>query len=285
MIPTAPSGLGILVLAGSSGRIDTARAGLFARHGATAESIRWLSADGPCEIPIELFQTRVRDLRRSCDHILVVGSSFGAEAALLTGAHTPEVDGVIAFAPSDVVWAGVRPDGTQTSHWTLSGRPLPFIPFLTDWHPDTDPPRFRPLYELSRAANPDAAEAATIPTARIPHLILIAGNDDQVWPSTDHALSLARNRPTPTTLVLDEEAGHRPLLPGEPTPTAGRRMSRGGTPTAGRRLGTAAWPHITALMHSLSPDPRTAPEPPRAAGRQREGAKGGPAHAASRQSP
>ena len=54
MVPNSHSGLGVLILAGSS---DRAR--VFARHGATAESIRWLGDAGPCEIPIELFQHRV----------------------------------------------------------------------------------------------------------------------------------------------------------------------------------------------------------------------------------
>jgi hypothetical protein len=75
MVPAAHSGLGVLILAGSSGRMDADRARVFARHGALAESIRWFGDEGPCEIPIELFQDRVTDLRRSCDRILVVGTS------------------------------------------------------------------------------------------------------------------------------------------------------------------------------------------------------------------
>jgi hypothetical protein len=40
-IPERPSGTAALVVAGSSGRVDSARAELLARHGAVAESIRW----------------------------------------------------------------------------------------------------------------------------------------------------------------------------------------------------------------------------------------------------
>jgi hypothetical protein len=251
IVPREHSGLGVLTVAGSSGRVDADRARLFARHGAMAESIRWLGASGPCEIPIELFQERVADLRRSCDRILLAGTSFGSEAVMLTGA----ADAVVAFAPSDVVWAGVRPDGTQTSHWTLAGRPLPYVPFMPGWHPDTDPPRFRRLYELCHAAG---SEDAAIPAERIPRLILVAGEDDQVWPSAEHARSLAARRARhglPTTLVLDREAGHRPILPGEPAPTGGTRMDRGGHPAADRRLGAAAWIHVRHLMADLTGTP------------------------------
>jgi uncharacterized protein len=247
--PRHHTGLGVLTIAGSSGRLDADRARLFARYGALAESVQWFGREqGPCEIPIELFQQRVADLRRTCDRILLAGTSFGSEAVMLTGG----ADAVVAFAPSDVVWAGIRPDGSQTSHWTVGGSPLPFAPFRDDWHPDSDPPRFRDLYELSRA---DAPEAAAIPAERIPHLILVAGGDDQVWPSVDQARSLAERRDRhglPTTLVLDPEAGHRTILPGEPVPTGGTNMARGGTPAADRRLGAAAWTHIRRLMAGLA---------------------------------
>jgi uncharacterized protein len=259
VLPSEHSGIGVLILAGSSGRIDADRARLFAGHGAVAESIEWFGGAGqnagPWEIPLELFQGRVADLRRSCDRIVVVGTSFGSEAAMLTGVHTAGVDAVVAFAPSDVVWAGVTSDGRQTSHWTLGGQPLPFVPLLNRWRPDGDPPSFRALYELSRAADPDAVDAAGIAVERIRELILVAGGDDLVWPSDQQALSIVARRAhqgLATTVVVDEAAGHRAVLPGEPAPTAGMRMVRGGSVSADRRLGTAAWGSIRQLMDDLA---------------------------------
>ncbi|WP_433291215.1 acyl-CoA thioester hydrolase/BAAT C-terminal domain-containing protein [Actinoplanes sp. CA-030573] len=253
-------GWGVLTVAGSSGRVDTGRARLFARHGALAESIRWFGGPGqnpgPWEIPLEQFRTRVAALRRECDRVLVAGTSFGAEAALLTGAHTAGVDAVVAFAPSDVVWAGVRPDGTQTSHWTRAGHPLPFVPFVP-WTPPDDPPSYRRLYELSRSADPEAVAAAAIPVERIRALIVVAGRDDRVWPSATHAEAIAdrrRRHGLPTTVVLDPGAGHRAVLPGEPRVTAGARMARGGSEAADRRLGAAAWDQIRRLMTG-APEP------------------------------
>jgi uncharacterized protein len=250
--------LGVLTLAGSSGRVDTDRARLFARHGALAESIQWFCGPsqnaGPWDIPIEQFQARVADLRRFCDRILVVGTSFGSEAAMLTGAFTEGVDAVVAFAPSDVVWAGVTPDGEQTSHWTMGGQPLPYVPFIDDWVRDGDPPAFKGLYELSHAADPDVTEAAAIPVERIARLILVAGQDDLVWPSSESARAIADRRirhGLATTLVLDEAAGHRTVLPGESVVVGGVRMARGGSEAADRRLGTAAWQQIRRLMDDL----------------------------------
>jgi hypothetical protein len=257
--PARHRGLGVLTLAGSSGRVDEDRARLFARHGALAESIRWFGGPGqhpgPWEIPVEQFQERVAGLRRDCDRILVAGTSFGSEAALLTGALTAGVDAVVAFAPSDVVWAGVTPQGRQTSHWTATGRPLPFVPFVEDWQPRSDPPAYREHYELSRAADPAAVAAAAIPVERIASVVLVAGGDDLVWPSERQARAIVERRSAhglATGLVLDPAAGHRTVLPGEPVVTGGDRMARGGSPEADRRLGEAAWTAIRRLMDELT---------------------------------
>lgn len=254
-LPDEPSGVGVLVLAGSSGRVDSARAELLTKMGAIAESIRWFGGpgqnDGPWEIPLELFLERVAALRSDCDRVVVMGTSFGAEAALLTGAYGPDVAAVVAFAPSDVAWAGVRQDGTMTSHWTIGGVPLPFVPFDEEWEPEDEMPAFAALYESSRRRFPERAALASIPVERIDEVVLVAGGDDQVWPSASMADSIRERRSQhalSTTVVTLAEAGHRTLLPGEPSVSGGMRMQRGGTDEADRRLGLAAWPHVERLL-------------------------------------
>jgi hypothetical protein len=253
-LPDEPTGVGALVLAGSSGRVDSARAELLADHGVVAESIQWFGGpgqhDGPWEIPLELFLDRVADLARDCDRVLVLGTSFGAEAALLIGAHSAHVAAAVAFAPTDLVWAGVRGDGTVTSHWTLDGVPRPYVPFDDTWTSADDVPAFIGCYEASRRRFPERLDAATIPVERIERLVLVAGGDDQVWPALPMAEAIRARRAAhglDTVLVSDSEAGHRTILPGEPVVTGGMRMRRGGTEVADRRLGAAAWPHILEL--------------------------------------
>ncbi|WP_217428232.1 acyl-CoA thioester hydrolase/BAAT C-terminal domain-containing protein [Microlunatus speluncae] len=254
--PDRPSDTAVLVLAGSSGRVETARAELLARSGAVAESIRWFGGPGqqpgPWEVPVELFQSRVAELRTLADRVVILGTSFGAEAALITAAYTPEVDAVIAFAPTDVVWAGIRPEGGQTSHWTVAGAALPYISFVEDWRPDTDPPAYRELYRTSwEHADPGGRAAAEIPVERIPRILLVAGGDDQVWPSVDHAHRIAQRRRAvgrDTMIVSAPEAGHRTILPGETAVVGGQAMARGGTPEADAALGERAWPKITELL-------------------------------------
>lgn len=259
-VPDVVSGVGALVLAGSSGRIDTARAQLLAEHGVLAECIRWFGGqgqhDGPWEIPLELFLDRVSALRSECDRVLVLGTSFGAEAALLTGALCDQVDAVVAFAPSDVVWAGITARGRVTSHWTHDGDLLPFVPFADDWEQMADPPAFVGLYERSRQRFPDQVAAATIPVERIAHLVLVAGGDDQVWPSAAQAEAIRYRRVEhglPTTVVTDPGAGHRTILPGEHAAIGGMRMQRGGNDAADRRLGQRAWAHFSNLLSGVPP--------------------------------
>jgi hypothetical protein len=253
--PDRATGVGALVLAGSRGRADSPRAELLARHGVLAESIQWFGGpgqhDGPWEIPIELFLHRVAELAKDCDRVIVLGASFGSEAALLTGAHSAEVAAVVAFAPSDVVWTGVTSDGRATSHWTLDGEPLPHVPFIEGWEPDQDPPAYLDFYRACRQRFPDRIAAATIPVERIQHVVAVAGGNDQVWPAGTHAQAIAarrRQHGLETTVVSDPAAGHRTTLPGEPAATGGMRMRRGGTEAADRRLGLRTWPHIAALL-------------------------------------
>ena len=261
-LPDASTGVGVLVLAGSSGRVDSARAELLARGGAVAESIRWFGGagqhPGPWEIPLELIFARLEDLARECDRVAVMGTSFGAEAALLAGALSTCVDAVVAFAPSDVVWAGVRPDGTVTSHWTLGGVPLPYVPFDDGWVSDSEVPAYVGLYEASRRRFPDRLTEAAIPVERIQQLVLVAGGDDEVWPAVTMSEAIESRRlehGLETVIVSDPEAGHRAILPGEPVVTGGSRMRRGGNEEADRRLGEAAWERVAAVVA----DGRTTP--------------------------
>ncbi len=254
-VPDVPTGVAALVLAGSSGRVDSGRARLLAQHGVVAESVQWFGgagqSSGPYDVPLELFLGRVADLARENDTIVVVGTSFGSEAAMLIGAHSPDVDAVVAFAPSDVVWAGVRPDGATTSHWTLGGSPLPHVPFIDTWEPADDPPAFVTLYEESRRRSAAATSGPALPVEHIDRLVLVAGGDDQVWPSLEMARAIEARRDAHgrgTTLVTDPRAGHRTVLPGEDPVVGGVRMRRGGTEEADRRLGRAAWPHVAALL-------------------------------------
>jgi len=104
------------------------------------------------------------------------------------------------------------------------------------------------LYASSLRSAPDAA---AIPVERIPGtLILSAGGDDQVWPSsdfTDRITARRRAHALPTTVLRNEIAGHRVSWPGE-TPPQGGGLARGGTLAADAALGAQVW---EALLGAL----------------------------------
>jgi hypothetical protein len=122
-----------------------------------------------------------------------VGTSKSAEAFLLYAAHDPRVDAVVAFAPSHVAWANVGPgpDGQLRpwrSSWTVRGEPVPFVPYDDDVEVHGDPPAFLPVYRQSLRTSAAAAETARIPVERLScGVLLVAGGDDQVWPSLESA--------------------------------------------------------------------------------------------------
>lgn len=259
---TGSCGTGVLVLAGSSGALEVERARLLAAHGATALALRWFGGPGqqpaPYDVAVETFTGALDRLAPHVDRLAVLGSSFGAEAALVTACHDPRVAAVVALAPTPVVWAGVAPDGPMTSHWTLAGVPLPFVPLDESWVADTDPPAYVELYRRSLATHAAYVPAATIPVERsAAQLVLVGGEDDRVWPGADFARAVAaRRRPDGpiTTVVTHPGAGHRVVLPGERPVDRGLEMARGGTPSDDAELGRLAWPHLAAAL-GLAPGP------------------------------
>ena len=241
---------GVLVLSGSSGRIESARCDVLAWLGATAASYRWFG-DAVDLVPLESFEDALSSLHERCDRLVVLGTSKGAEAALLLGATHPEIDGVVAVSAPHVVWAALSTDRPQRSSWTRGGAPLSFVPYDDSWEPDTDPVEFVGMYEQSLETYADRVPAARIPVERIGgQVLLVAGGDDRLWASCDMAEEIVARRAgagLDTTLVIHPRAGHRMILPGEPAAPPSH-LVHGGTPEADAALGTLLWPHLTGLI-------------------------------------
>lgn len=254
---------GVIVLSGSSGRVDTDRAALFAKAGANALALRWFGGAGQspgiCEIPLETFFSATDYLvSKGCQRIIFVGTSKGAEAALLVATHDQRVHAVIAISPTSVVWGNIGPgkDGVawpERSSWSLEGSPLEFVPAVAAWERGNRDGliAYRPLFEQSLDANPESAQRAEIPIEKTSaDVVLVAGGDDALWPSDVFAQQLFRRRKEygmPVSLVVDRQAGHRILLPGENTPRS-TLHAHGGSDEADARLGESAWGKITALL-------------------------------------
>ena len=201
----------------------------------------------------------------------VMGTSKGAEFALLAGARMPWIKAIVAIVPSDVVWegwgAGVAPG--QRSSFSWQGKPLAFVPYqdfeqeFAGFATGADVLIRRPQ-DKGRAANPGRVAAARIAVEDIAAPVLVAGaDDDQIWDSGSMARAIADARTKvgrSTVALVYREAGH--YLGGSGwSPTTqynASPMKSGGTPEATaraqaevfirtqeflqRHLGTAATP-------------------------------------------
>jgi dienelactone hydrolase len=196
----------VLVFSGSGGGLTTSfAAALLAAHGHPSLALAYFKAPGLPQslhnIPLEYFTKALKVLRAQPGvdprHVLVAGVSRGGEAALLLGAHFPQlVNGVIAGVPSSVVNPGERPDASKPA-WTLGGRPLPAVSPSEFGRPD-------------QTSNP----RAVIPVERIRGPVLLAcGEQDLRWPSCAYVDAItarlrAHRFAHPVTALRYPDAGH-----------------------------------------------------------------------------
>lgn len=249
--------VGVLVLSGSSGRVEADRCRLLAAQGMTALSYRWFG-DALDLLPLESFADHLALLHERCERLAVIGTSRGAEAALLLGALHPEIDAVVGVSPSDVAWAALSEERPQRSSWTLAGEPLPFIPYDDSFPTEGEPPAYVEMYCHSLELYADRVPAARIPVERIGgEVLLTAGEDDLLWPAALFADLVRRRRAVAglaTAVVSHPEAGHRVVLPGETPAPARTDLAHGGTPAADAELGARVWPVLLrALRGERSP--------------------------------
>jgi dienelactone hydrolase len=258
---------GVVVLGGSEGGLNSEDvAALLSSHGYAALALAYFGAEGLPnsleEIPLEYFK-RAIDLMLSRPFVrrggvALVGTSKGAEAALLVGSHYGEVRAVVGYVPSGVVWSCLCAAAGKSS-WSFGGKSVPFIPQGTD--PTYRPPQgfpVRPAVNYAyRLRNREAARRAAIPVERIRGpVLLISGGDDQLWPSSVLAESVMRRLKSHRRSYADrhltyKSAGHligKAPLPAGATVIAGGRLATGGTPEANARAQADSWPKVLAFL-------------------------------------
>ncbi len=188
----------VIVLGGSGGGIWEAPAALLAAHGFATLALAYFAYEHlPPQlnnIPLEYFEAALGWLqahpRVNQDGLGVIGTSRGGELALLLGATFRQLKAAVAYVPSNVVWEGVGPDvPAGAPSWSYRGQPLPVMQerFLTSEMIQAvvqrKPIATTPLYY------PALDDAAAVEDAAIPieqsraAILLISGQDDQMWPS------------------------------------------------------------------------------------------------------
>jgi dienelactone hydrolase len=282
----------VIVLNGGGGGIDEYRGAILASHGYAALNLGYFAMEGLprglVNIPLEYFENAIRWMRAQPwlrDQFLAVwGESRGGELALLLGATFPEINAVVAWVPSGVVfWAlGLAEPGDTRPRaaWTFRGKPLPYLQennASMEPSPIVEPERlvaFAPFY-LSHLRDARAVERATIPVEKTRGpILLVSGTDDQMWPSSALAdIAMRRlethHHPYPFRHLKYEGAGHLILVPGGPRTTRTLRLqvegmfdgllSMGGTPKADAEAGVDAGRSLLEFLEAGVKDHKQAP--------------------------
>ncbi len=204
---------GIVLIPGTSGvQITESLAALLAEKGIAVFLLAYSRYKNlPAEVydlPLERFFNGIQWFKQhpavDQERIIGMGISKGAEALLATASYFPHLglSKMIAHVPSHVVWQGIgRGKPSKRSCWSLFNEPLAYLPYsenhlffellkrkvlkkfkLTKYFPKLSGVQFRQSYES--VLNSRVEEEAQIPVEKIQcPLILISGDDDQVWPS------------------------------------------------------------------------------------------------------
>ena len=261
---------GIIVLNGSDGGLQRDTAAMLARHGfctlaaayfGTGSLPRYLS-----DIPIETVEHAINVLRAmpcvDANKIGIVGFSKGAELALESASRFESIRAVVAYAPSSAVFEGLGPSAKPKSSWTFRGRELPFangeVPAAVQHRIDAAfaarrPVSYAPWYLAKlRGSTPQAF----IPVEKIrAAVMLIAGGDDQLWPSPIMARQIAARLKTHHHAYADElllypAAGHAIDAPYVPTPhtTSAGVLLLGGTAAANAQADRDSWFRVIEFL-------------------------------------
>lgn len=251
----------ILLLGGSEGGLGAAADGqarLLAREGFTVLALAYYRLPGQPQrfelIPLETF-THALDWLKAHEgvdpaRLAIMGTSKGAEAALLVASRRSDIGAVVAAVPSQVAWQGFDWSfaPVNTSSWSEGGKPVPYLPIKTvGWNGD--------IY------GPSLAEAARHPEAAIPveriaaPVLLLCGEEDKLWPSCPMARAVKARRDEAagalaTTLLAYPDAGHFGVGPALPE---GRDVPAMITMFGGSAEGNVAaradgWPRTIAFL-------------------------------------
>jgi dienelactone hydrolase len=249
---------GVLVVGGSEGGLPTQKAAWLASHGFVALALAYfryedLSPDLEA-IPLEYFGRALAWMTQRpeilADRIAVVGTSRGGELALQLGSMYSQIGAVVAYVGANVRYPSCCGSTRVPYAWTWQGQPLAFD---------------RP-WESRRDMAAAMHASIAVENTRGP-VLLISGEDDGVWPSTEMANDIvgrlkSAHFPYPVEHLKYPHAGHtagRPeIVPAwhgtVRQPVSGRGMDLGGTPKGDAQSSLDAIPKVLEfLRNSLEP--------------------------------
>mgnify|MGYP005848648497 CR=1 FL=1 len=251
---------GVIILDGPEGGLNETQAATLAAHGYAALALAYSGIEKlPRQInkiPLEYFESAILWLQSremvAKEKIGVMGTSKGSEIGLLVASYFPTIKAVVAYSPSSVVWQSPdTSDKNSASSWTYRGKQIPYVPFQNSI--------FGKLWAKTpykdSLKNQEAIKKATIPVEKINGpVLLISGREDTVWPSTQMAKSIIKQRkknkrPYPDKHLSYPGAGHLFKLFYLPSSTFSKPKSTfGGTLKSNYQAGWNSWDQAVRFL-------------------------------------
>ncbi|MFK3939196.1 alpha/beta fold hydrolase [Alkalihalobacillus sp. NPDC078783] len=268
----------VVVLGGSDGEIQEHAAALLATKGYNVFALAYFGQEGVPkdldQIPLEYFNGAFQWVKErfSVESVTLIGYSRGAEAALLLASVYPnECKAVVAGAPGAYVTSGLKNTiYAPIPSWTLRGKNVSYLTFkyrpaqmfsMLGGMIKRKPVSFLSIWENS-LSKPEKVEASRIEVEHIKApVMLIAGGQDQVWPSERFARQIAEKTDAETSELYFEEAGHflafPYALPGMPANVlmhvGGRMiMDFGGTKAANAEATKKSWKELLCFLEEFA---------------------------------
>ncbi len=256
----------VIRLHGSEGLFNPTRSALLAANGFAVLDLRYVNPEGLpeiVEVPVETVMHGVDWLvahpRVDASRIGVYGGSKGAELALYAATKDPRLRAVVAWSPGSVVFEGVSFSALAPgSSWSWRGEPSAYAPFHAGAF-ETLRHLVRLLFRnvamgwiYERALDRAPPEAAIQVEEISGAILLLAGEDDRMWPSARMSRTLdarlTRGQHPSHEMVLYENTGHRmryALWPDlhEPSSIVG-----GGRPEDNHAAGRDGWQRIKEFL-------------------------------------
>jgi esterase/lipase len=192
-----PKDIVILILGGSQGGYPNFNSDFFTTKGFSVLEVAYFGTPNTPEslemIPLEYFEKVLSHCKTFPEfedkRIALIGSSKGAELALLLASKYPVIEGVIAKAPSSVVFQSIL--GSQSS-WSFKNEAIPFVPYVNYDFSKVKNMEYLEMYQLS-LENQSAVAHAEIAVENINGpILLFSGKDDKLWPSSMMAEMIIR---------------------------------------------------------------------------------------------
>lgn len=212
----------VVVWGGSEGGPDFRRAHRIASWGYEVLSLFYFGQANQrptlSEVPLEFFDEVLtwRGQHVPDGPLTVLGTSKGAELALVLQARYPQIDNVVVFTPSRYAWLGLD-FSRMSSSWTYRGEEVPYVSTeraslgafasMLSAMALNYPMRLRELYATAAENDPNAA-AALIPLELSGHLLAFGGGDDAMWPGGEAAAAWGELDPPRTHAHVYPDAGH-----------------------------------------------------------------------------